>query len=173
MPASPAAAARPPRAARRGPRLPRLPPAGRRTPPPRSPARRPARQEGGTASLLPLPPSPFPSLFPVRISLDAVIDAHETAEATHTRAHEGEPGTRAEPAVHQPSQRAEEQDGEGEREAERDVRVAFAEALGEPVFVVVRHDADGNIRACEKFRKQSPERANLCGAWEYDVVTLH
>src|SRR5205814_2166008 len=27
------------------------------------------------------------------------------------------------------------------------------------------------LPACEKFRKQSQNRANLCGAWEYDVLT--
>src|SRR2546428_957711 len=34
----------------------------------------------------------------------------------------------------------------------------------------VRHGA--KLRACEKFRKQTGQDATICGAWEYDVVTL-
>src|SRR5207245_9870316 len=66
---------------------------------------------------------------------------------------------------------AEREDCEREREPERDVRVALAEAPAEAILIVGGHDADGNIPACEKFRKQSHNHANLCGAWEYDVLT--
>src|SRR5438046_1045016 len=73
-----------------------------------------------------------------------------------------------------PSRGAEHQNGERKGEAEGDVRIAFAEAPSEPVFrvrIVYRHDVDGNLSACEKFRKQGPDLANLCGAWEYDMLT--
>src|SRR6266576_1819921 len=71
-----------------------------------------------------------------------------------------------------PSQRAEGEDRDREAEPQGDVRIAFAEAPAETILLVVWHDADGNIPAWEKFRKKSYNHANLCGAWEYDVVTL-
>src|SRR5207248_4238225 len=64
------------------------------------------------------------------------------------------------------------QNGGGDAEGEGDVGIAFAEAPAEAARVLRGHGAGGNIPACEKFRKQSPDPANLCGAWEYDVVTL-
>src|SRR2546426_11159495 len=55
-----------------------------------------------------------------------------------------------------------------EREAERG-----RELEAEPCVAQrsrVRHGA--KLRACEKFRKQTGQDATICGAWEYDVVTL-
>src|SRR5438132_227706 len=75
------------------------------------------------------------------------------------------------PAPDHPSQRAEREDRDREGEPQGDVRIAFAEAPAEAILLVIWHDADGNIPACEKFRKQSHNHANLCGAWEYDVLT--
>src|SRR5205823_5925023 len=63
------------------------------------------------------------------------------------------------------------EDRDCEGEPQRDVRIALAEAPAETILLVIWHNADGNIPACEKFRKQSQNHANLCGAWEYDVLT--
>jgi len=125
------------------------------------------------ASPLPLPPSPSPGFSPVRIALHAIIQAHEPAHRTDEEAQDSEQWAGVQPAIQEPPEPAEDQDDGGQLEPYRDVFVALAEATREPIVVVVGHDADGNMPACEKFRKQSPERANLCGAWEYDVVTLH
>src|SRR5436853_644160 len=104
-------------------------------------------------------PVPFPSVVPY-----AVIDVHEPAEPAHPRAHQREQRPRPQPAIHHPAERAEREDGEREAEAQRDVGIAFAEAPAEAIALVVWHGAAGNIRPCEKFRKQSYKRATLCGA---------
>src|SRR6266705_4387062 len=140
------------------------------SPPRPLPAPHPTRPTGGRASPVPRPASPVPSLC-VRVALHAIVDAHEPAESTHARAEQGEQRPGVQPTVHQPPQRAEQQDGEGEREPQRDVGVALAEAPAEAISIVGGHDAGGNICACENFRKQRARHATLCGAWEYDVLT--
>src|SRR4029077_19795776 len=143
------------------------PPRARPSPPPPPPAPLRAPRGPGTASL----PCAALAALAARVPLDAVIDVHEPAKATEPGAHEGEQRPGAKPAVNQPPRSTEQENRERERESERAVRVALAKAPAEAILIVGGHDADGNIPACEKFRKQSQNRANLCGAWEYDVLT--
>src|SRR5438132_7015497 len=150
-------------------------PPPRAVPPPPPPRRSPHPGRHPTAP----PPPPAPAqgaaargtASPLRVALHAIVDGHEPAEPADRGAHQREPRPRAEPTVHHPSQRAEGEDRDREGEPQGDVRIAFAEAPAEAILLVIWHDADGNIPACEKFRKQSHNHANLCGAWEYDVLT--
>src|SRR5207245_7137186 len=84
----------------------------------------------------------------------------DPAEPADRGAHQREPRPRAEPTVHHPSQRAEGEDRDREGEPQGDVRIAFAEAPAEAILLVIWHDADGNIPACETFRKQSQNPRN-------------
>src|SRR6266850_2976203 len=120
------AAARP---RRTGPALPsprRSPPAVRPIDPRPRPASRPTRGAAGKASRLTLPASPFP--LP-RTFLHRVIDPHEPREPAEKAAGDSEQRQGMQPAVDHPAQRAEGEDGEGEREAEGDVGPALAVAL--------------------------------------------
>src|SRR5207244_10760301 len=109
----------------------------------------------------PLSRSPFPAIC---VALPAVVQPHKPAEPAHPRAHQREQRPSPEPTVDHPAERAERENGEREAEAQRDVGVAFAEAPAEAIWLVGWHDADGNIRAGENFRKQSHKRATLCRA---------
>src|SRR2546425_2289845 len=137
--AAPAAAAPPPRAAPRAPRRPRSPPPVRPATTPPSPAPPPPRGGRRTASPLPAPRFPLP-LVGFGVALDAIIDAHEPAEPAEQRARDREQRPRPEPAVQQPPQGAEGEDGGREAEPHAHVRVALAEALGGAVLIVGRHE---------------------------------
>src|SRR5207245_412815 len=131
----------------------------------------PTPREGGR-------PSPFRfalSRFPFRgfrVALDPIVQAHEPAHRTQEESRDRQERASVQPAVHDPAEPAEHEDDGGELKADGDVRVALTEIATEPISVVVGHVARGNLPACEKFRKQGTGRANLCGAWEYDVLTL-
>src|SRR6266568_3400852 len=163
--ASPAAAASPRRTAPGRPRRRRAPPRVRRSPPP--PPSAPHQVPRATRRTSPVPraprplrpPSPVPFLR-FRVPLHAIVEAHEPAYGAGEEAGDGQQGTRMQPAVHHPAEPAEQQDDGGQLEPHRNVRIALAEAAREPVFIVRGHHADGNIPACEKFRKQSQNHAN-------------
>src|SRR6266853_108586 len=143
------------RAYRRAGRLPR-------------PAPRPILRAKRTASrlALPAPGSPLPAVL-----LHLIVDPHEPREPAEKPAGDGEERQGMQPAVDQPAECAEGENGEREGEAQGDVRPALAVALARLV-VAIWHQPSGNLSACEIFRKQTVRPANLCGAWEYDMLTL-
>src|SRR5439155_26356995 len=100
------------------------------------------------------------------------IQAGEPARPTYHQPVEGKQRTIVLPAIPYPAEPAEYQEDCCELKAHGYVGIALAESPTEPIPVVGSHVAARNLPACDKFRKQTTRPANLCGAWEYDVITL-